>query len=54
MDNAASWSKDKLSAELEKGYADMHAGRSKPAALYFSELKEKIKQGLSNLELPHQ
>lgn len=32
-ENAADWSKEKLDRELEKGYADMLAGRTKPAAL---------------------
>lgn len=42
-DNTANWSKEKLNAELEKGYADMLAGRTKPVASFFSELKKKIK-----------
>jgi hypothetical protein len=42
MENAANWSKEKLNAELEKGYADMLAVRIKPVALYFSELTKKI------------
>ena len=43
MENAANWSKEKLDQELEKGYADMLAGRTKPAALYISEAKKKNK-----------
>ena len=42
-ENAANWSKEKLDQELEKGYADMLAGRTKPAALYISEAKKKYK-----------
>lgn len=37
------WNKEKLDEELEKGYADMLAGRTKPAALYLSEAKKKYK-----------
>ena len=42
-ENAADWSKEKLDRELEKGYADMLAGRTKPTALYISEAKKKYK-----------
>lgn len=44
MENAANWSKEKINAELEKGYADMLAGRTKPAASFFLELKKKLKR----------
>ena len=43
LHNAANWSKEKLDEELEKGYADMLADRTKPVALYLSEAKEKHK-----------
>jgi len=42
-ENAADWSKEKLDRELEKGYADMLAGRTKPAASYMLEVKKKHK-----------
>ena len=42
-ENAANWSKEKLDQELEKGYADMLAGRTKPAALFMSDAKKKYK-----------
>ena len=42
-ENAANWSKEKLDQELEKGYADMLAGRTKPAALCISKAKKKYK-----------
>jgi DNA-damage-inducible protein J len=36
-------SKDKLNAELEKGYADMKAGRTKPANKVFADIRKDYK-----------
>lgn len=43
LHNAANWSKEKLDEELEKGYANMLADRTKTVALYLSEAKKKYK-----------
>jgi DNA-damage-inducible protein J len=33
-------SEDEMNAELEKGYADMKAGRTKPASKVFSDIRK--------------
>lgn len=40
-ENAAKWSKERLDAELEKGYNDMLKGRTRPAAMVLSDIKKK-------------
>jgi hypothetical protein len=42
-ENAAKWSKEHLDTELEKGYNDMLKGRTRPAAMVFSDVKKKYK-----------
>ncbi len=42
-ENAAKWSKERLDAELEKGYNDMLKGRTRPAAMVLSDVKKKYK-----------
>ncbi|SHK68434.1 hypothetical protein SAMN05720759_105115 [Fibrobacter sp. UWB12] len=41
IENAAKWSKERLDAELEKGYNDMLQGRTRPAAMVLSDVKKK-------------
>ena len=36
-------SKEQLNAELEKGYADMKAGRTKPASKVFADIHDDYK-----------
>ena len=48
IENAAKWSKERLDAELEKGYSDMLKGRVTPwNEIYakFSEAISEIKNG---------
>jgi DNA-damage-inducible protein J len=33
-------SEDEMNAELEKGYADMKAGRTKPASKVFADIRK--------------
>ena len=40
-ENAAKWSKERLDAELEKGYNDMLKGHTRPAAMVLSDVKKK-------------
>lgn len=42
-ENAAKWTKDRLDAELEKGYEDMLKGQTKRASLVLSDVKKKYK-----------
>ena len=42
-ENSAKWSKERLDAELEKGYNDMLKGRTRPAAMVLSDVKKKYK-----------
>jgi len=42
-ENAAKWSKERLDAELEKGYDDMLKDRTRPAAMVLSDVKKKYK-----------
>ena len=44
IENAAKWSKERLDAELEKGYNDMQKGRTRPAAMALSDVKKKYKE----------
>ena len=44
IENAAKWSKERLDAELEKGYNDMLKGRTRPAAMVLSDVKKKYKE----------
>ena len=41
IENAATWSKERLDAELEKGYNDMLNDRTRPAAMVLSDVKKK-------------
>ena len=41
--NAAELSETELSAELEKGYADMLSGRTKPAKQVFADIRRDYK-----------
>lgn len=43
-ENSAKWSKERLDAELEKGYNDMLKGRTRPAAKVLSDVKKKYKE----------
>lgn len=43
-ENSAKWSKERLDAELEKGYNDMLKGRTRPAAMVLSDVKKKYKE----------
>jgi len=43
-ENSAKWSKERLDAELEKGYNDMLKGRTRPAAKVLSDVKKKIQR----------
>jgi hypothetical protein len=43
IENAAKWSKERLDAELEKGYNDMLYDRTRPAAMVLSDVKKKYK-----------
>ena len=43
-ENSAKWSKERLDAELEKGYNDMLKGRTRPAAMVLSDVKQKYKE----------
>ncbi|WP_458450554.1 type II toxin-antitoxin system RelB/DinJ family antitoxin [Fibrobacter sp.] len=43
-ENSAKWSKERLDAELEKGYNDMLKGRTRPAAKVLSDDKKKYKE----------
>ncbi len=38
--NAAAMSEDEISAELDKGYADMKAGKAKPAKKVFNDIRK--------------
>lgn len=42
-ENVATWSKESLDAELEKGYNDMLKGRTRPATMVLSDVKKKYK-----------
>ena len=42
-ENAATWSKERFDAELEKGCDDMLKGRTRPAAMVLSDVKKKYK-----------
>ena len=42
-EDAAKWTKERFDEELEKGYADMIAGRTRPATLVVSDIKKKYK-----------
>lgn len=44
--NAAELSETELSAELEKGYADMLSGRTKPAKQVFADIRRDIRYDL--------
>jgi len=44
IENAATWSKERFDAELEKGYSDMLNGRTRPAAMVLSDVKKKYKK----------
>ena len=44
IENAATWSKERFDAELEKGYSDMLNGRTHPAAMVLSDVKKKYKK----------
>ena len=44
IENASNWSKERLDAELEKGYDDMLKGRTRPAAMVLSDVKKKYKK----------
>ena len=46
-ENSAKWSKERLDAELEKGYNDMLKGRTRPAAMVLSDVKKKYKVCIS-------
>ncbi|WP_297946905.1 hypothetical protein [uncultured Fibrobacter sp.] len=41
LENSAKWSKERLDAELEKGYNDMLKGHTRPAAMVLSDVKKK-------------
>lgn len=43
-ENSAKWSKERLDAELEKGYNDMLKGRTRPAAMVLSDVEKKYKE----------
>ena len=43
-ENSAKWSKERLDAELEKGYNDMLKGRTRPAAMVLSDVNKKYKE----------
>ncbi len=43
-ENSAKWSKERLDAELEKGYNDMLKGRTRPTAMVLSDVKKKYKE----------
>ena len=47
VENPAKWSKERLDAELEKGYNDMLKGRTRPAAMDW-DFSEKL-----SCKLPH-
>jgi len=40
--DAAKWTKERFDEELEKGYVDMIAGRTRPASLVVSDIKKKF------------
>ncbi len=44
IENAVKWSKERLDAELEKGYNDMLKGRTRSAAMVLSDVKKKYKK----------
>ena len=44
IENSAKWSKERLDAELEKGYNDMLKSRTRPAAMILSDVKKKYKE----------
>ncbi len=44
IENAATWSKERFDAELEKGYDDMLKGRTRPAAMVVSDVNKKYKK----------
>jgi len=44
IENSAQWSKERLDAELEKGYDDMLNGLTHPAAIVLSDVKKKYKK----------
>lgn len=41
IENAATWSKERLDAELEVGYNDMQNGRTCLAAMVLSDIKKR-------------
>lgn len=43
IENVATWSKERLDVELEKGFMDMLNGRTCPAAMVLSYVKKKYK-----------
>ena len=44
IENAAKWSKERLDAELEKGYNDMLSGRVTPWNDIYAELSKAISE----------
>ena len=44
IENAAKWSKERLDAELEKGYNDMLNGRVTPLDDVYAKLSEAISE----------
>ena len=44
IENAAKWSKERLDAELEKGYYDMLKGRITPLDDVYAKLSEAISE----------
>lgn len=44
IENAAKWSKERLDAELEKGYNDMLKGRITPLDEIYAKLSEAISE----------
>ena len=44
IENAAKWSKERLNAELEKGYNDMLKGRITPLDDIYAKLSEAISE----------
>ena len=55
VENPAKWSKERLDAELEKGYNDMLKGRTRPAAMDwdFSEKLSHISRGTTEAYYPY-
>ena len=44
IENAATWSKERFDAELEKGYSDMLNGRTTPWNDIYAKLSEAISE----------